>query len=349
MAGERLNPLKSSLLKQKVKFRQKPALVFPLKLTILRGIPKFCIMSETNQTFLLSLLIILSGIFLKNRQIIHADDGRALSRIVLNFTFPALILSKVRKMPLDTEMLYLPMICFGFCLFLTLTGVYIFRAKLPKDKGLLLMAIGGFNIGLFAFPLVEGIWGAKGLQYIAMFDIGNALVVLGLGYFFGAYHSPLRDKNVKLNFSYIIGLFLRSLPFMSYLLALLFNYFTVEFHPLADRFFETVARANMPLVLLLLGIYFNLKIDKSKIKQLLTLISIRYVAGLAIGLLLYFTLPFGQLYRTIILVGLVMPVGLTAIPFSDKFGYDTKFAASLANVTIVISFVFMWLIVNFTA
>lgn len=306
-------------------------------------------MSATNQTFLLSLLIILSGFLLKKLQIIKSSDGKTLSRIVLNFTFPALILSKVRKMPLDPSVLYLPLICFVFCLFLITVASFIFKDKPAREKGLLLMAMGGFNIGLFAFPIIEGIWGAKGLQYIAMFDIGNALIVLGIGYFLGDYYSPSRDKDNKTDISYVLGLFLKSLPFMSYLLALLFNYFSVELPGLVDSFFDTVAQANMPLVLLLLGIYFNLKIDQSRIRQLTKVTLIRYLSGLAIGLVLFFFLPFGPLYRTISLVGLILPIGLTIIPFSDKFGYDTEFAASLANITIVISFVLMWLIVTFTA
>lgn len=212
---------------------------------------------------------------------------------------------------------------------------------------MLIMSMGGFNIGLFAYPIIEGIWGAKGLQYIAMFDIGNALIILGVGYFIGDYFSPLRLKEDKIDLKYILGLFLKSLPFMSYLAALLLNYYDIGLPLIIDTFFETVARANMPLVLLLLGIYFNLKIDKEYIPQILQVILMRYIPGLIIGLLLFFYLPFDTLYRTIILVGLTLPIGLTIIPFSDKFGYNTEIAASLANISIVISFTLMWLIVEY--
>ncbi len=305
-------------------------------------------MSDTNQIFLLSLLIIVIGFILKKFHIVHPNDGKALSRIVLNFTFPALILSKVRKMPLDPSAFYLPLICFCFCIMLILIAFFLFKDKAAREKGLLLMAMGGFNIGLFAFPIVEAVWGARGLQYIAMFDIGNALIILGVGYFIGDYYSSFRSENSKVNFRYITGLFLKSLPFMSYLLALLLNYFSIDLPRLADSFFETVANANMPLVLLLIGIYFKLNIEKSNLSQIYQVLLMRYIPGLLIGLLFFFFLPFNNLYRTMILVGLTMPVGLTIIPFSDKFGYNTEVAASLANISIVISFFLMWLIVEFT-
>lgn len=305
-------------------------------------------MSDSNQIFLISLGIIIIGFLLKHWKIIHHGDGKGLSRIVLNFTFPALILSKVRKMPLDASVLYLPLICFGFCIVLITLAFFIFRNKEAKEKGLLIMAMGGFNIGLFAYPIVEGIWGAKGLQYIAMFDIGNALIILGVGYFIGDYFSPFRLKDSKADLKYVLGLFFRSLPFMSYLLALLLNYFSIGLPSIIDTFFDTVAQANMPLVLLLLGVYFNLKIDKKYVPQILQVILLRYVPGLVTGLLLYFSLPFDPLYRTIILIGLTLPVGLTIIPFSDKFGYDTEMAASVANISIIISFIIMWLVVELT-
>ena len=38
------------------------------------------------------------------------------------------------------------------------------------------MLIIGLNIGNFAFPIIDSIWGMDGLQYMIMIDIGNAFV-----------------------------------------------------------------------------------------------------------------------------------------------------------------------------
>jgi predicted permease len=64
--------------------------------------------------------------------------------------------------------------------------------------------------------------------------------------------------------------------------------------------------------------------------------------ALLTGIGLFYFLPFDKLYRTIVLIGLVLPVGLTVIPFSDEFGYNTRFAGAIANYSILISFVLMW-------
>ncbi len=56
---------------------------------------------------------------------------------------------------------------------------------------MLTMMIPGFNIGMFAYPLVEGIWGKEGLKYFGMFDVGNAFVIFVLCYMIGSYYSEM--------------------------------------------------------------------------------------------------------------------------------------------------------------
>ena len=47
----------------------------------------------------------------------------------------------------------------------------------------------GFNIRLFAYPLVEAIWGLEGLKYFGMFDMGNSIIVFGVCYIFTSVYS----------------------------------------------------------------------------------------------------------------------------------------------------------------
>ena len=75
---------------------------------------------------------------------------------------------------------------------------------------------------------------------------------------------------------------------------------------------------------------------------------IRYGFGLTIGLLLYFLLPvvlFDNLFRIIILISLILPVGLAVIPFSVEMEYDKKLITMIANLSIIISFGLMWILV----
>ena len=58
-------------------------------------------------------------------------------------------------------------------------GALAYRRAPRYERGLLLGAMCGVNLGTFAFPFVEAVWGAEGLRLAALYDVPNALVVFG--------------------------------------------------------------------------------------------------------------------------------------------------------------------------
>jgi hypothetical protein len=46
------------------------------------------------------------------------------------------------------------------------------------------------------------------------------------------------------------------------------------------------------------------------------------------------------------MVLVILPLGMTILPFSDEFGFDSRLAGTMANLSLVISFIFIWLLVN---
>jgi malate permease and related proteins len=298
--------------------------------------------SHTNITLLTSLIIIFIGYFLKKYQIIKEAEGKVLSKVVLYVTFPALIFDTVSDLEIRYALVFLPFIPLTFCLLLFGICYFLFRSQPGTIKGVLFMAATGFNIGLFAYPIIEAIWGKEGLQYIAMYDLGNAFAVLGLSYSLGSAFSPQRTGGTRIDVGYILKKLTRSVPLISYIAALLFNVMGISFPFLVNNVIGAVARANMAMVLLLLGIYLNFRLDKTFTKQLSAMLIVKFGLALLTGITLFYVLPFDKLYRTIVLIALILPVGLTVIPFSDEFGYNTRFAGALANISILISFVLMW-------
>ncbi len=98
----------------------------------------------------------------------------------------------------------------------------------------------------------------------------------------------------------------------------------------------------MALTLLLLGIFLNFKFEKAQWKNVIIVLLIRYSFGLIIGLTLFFLLPFEELYRGILSIALILPIGLAIIPFAVEFEYNERFAGMVTNLTMVISFVLLW-------
>src|SRR6056297_2664624 len=164
---------------------------FPLKMA-----------NSVNYTFLLSLTIIVLGNLLKRWKVITNENGKFMARLIFKLTLPAIILDTVPYVELDVSLAIMPLISFGFSLVVVGLGILIFKKSPREEKGLILMNIIGFNVGNFAYPLVEGIWGDKGLQYVAMFDVGNAFTIFALMYVIAAIYAPKKEdeRDVKVDF-----------------------------------------------------------------------------------------------------------------------------------------------------
>ena len=304
-------------------------------------------MTDVNYVFLLSLTLITIGYILKKINIISEGNGETIAKVVFNVTLPALILSVISSVEITPSLGLITLISVLYCIPIILLALILFK-KYPREiKGLIFMAVIGFNVGHFAYPLIQGIWNEEGLKYIAMFDIGNAIVIFIICYILGLIYSPKNDFHDKKELVKTILLrLMKSTPLISYFTALILNSLNIDLPFFITDLLDVLSRANMALTLLLLGIFLNFKFERSQWKNITKVLVIRYSFGLVIGLLLFFILPFNQLYRGILSIGLILPIGLAIIPFAVEFGYSEKrFAGTLANLTIIISFILVWLVI----
>jgi predicted permease len=301
-------------------------------------------MADVNIQFLISMGIIFLGYLLKRLNILKKSDGDALARIVLNVTLPALILTTIPHINLDRTLILLPFIDLAYAGLILVFAYFLFRRNERPQHGLLMICSPGFNIGLFAYPFILAIYGNEGLQYVAMFDVGNAIVIFFISYALAVAYSPVQ-KNA--NWKYILKKVATFIPLLSYVFAMLFNVFNVEFHVNVTSFLEILAKANSPLVLLILGLFLDFQLPKETIKQMFQLLGIRYFFGIIVGFLCYFFLPFSLLLRTILLIAFILPIGMAVLPYSVEFGYDEKLAGATVNLSNILSFSLMWIIMAF--
>jgi len=207
----------------------------------------------------------------------------------------------------------------------------------------------GFNVANFFFPLVEGIWGQAGMQYIALVDAGNAFTIFVLCYILSTIFSPKNQEDaVKINIKFVLNRLIRSAPLLSYIVAIVINLSGIIIPSFFSDLIDVIARANTALALLLLGIFLHLKFGKSEWASIIKVLVIRYSIGLLVGLSLFFLLPpsiFNPLFRIIICLSLILPVGLAVIPFSVENGYDQKLVTMVVNLTIIISFGLIWVLI----
>jgi len=293
--------------------------------------------------FLYCIFIISLGYILKRGNIIKEKDGEGLSRIIFNLTLPSIIIVTFSDITLESSLFLLIFIGFLYGVLIGFFGLFVFRKKQRNIKGMLGMMVPGLNIGLFAYPLVEAIFGKAGITYFGMLDVGNAFIVFGLSYLIGSFYSK---EDVKLDFKTVVTKMSKSIPLMTYIIVVIINLIGLTLPSVIVDVADIISGANMPLSLLLLGIYLNFSFDKSYVKLMLQYLGLRYGVGLLLGILCFFVFPFDEMFKYTVLLGFLLPTSMSALPYSVEFEYNQKFVGTLSNLTIIISFILLWLLAN---
>lgn len=302
--------------------------------------------ANINSQFLLSIFIIAVGYAFKRLKIIKEEDGDGVSRIIFNITLPALIIVSFDTMKLSLSLGLLTMMSMGFGVLMSILSIFLFRREPESVRGALTMITPGFNIGLFAFPLVQALWGQDGLKYFGMFDMGNTITLFIFCYLLAAYFSP---NETKIDGKRIVKALLTSVPLMCYFIVLILNVSGLHFPRAILDISAILSKANMPLSLLLLGFYLNFTFDKAYLKYMGKVVLVRYGIGLLAGITLFLLMPYDLLFRYTLLIGLTLPIGMAVIPYAVQFNYDKRFIGTLCNLTIIISFFLIWVVMALTS
>lgn len=297
-------------------------------------------MSQTNSVFILTLAIIGLGFLLKKYNFISEKEGKTISKFLMHTTFPALMIVSTARVQLDSSLLLIPLFCIIFCSIM-IAVAWIWFAKYPNDlRGILTMGAGGLNVGLFGFPIIEGLFGKEAMVYAVMFDIGNTIMTFGVVYPIGSYFSA-NHKGLP-EFGTLIKKIFRLPPVLGMVIGLLINVSHIEMPTLFFDFLDTIAKANKALVLLLMGIYLSFELNKKQMIAISKVLVIRYAVGILFVLGIYFSLSHDSLLYAVLIVCVMLPSGMTILPFSDELNYDSRIAGTLVNISLLISFVLMW-------
>ncbi len=291
--------------------------------------------------FIYSLLVILLVYGLKKAGLFKAGDSAGFSKVVMNFTFPAVILYNISTTELSFDLVLIPLLPIGMALTGAGLGSLFFRKFPARTKGLLMLSTVGLNIGLFAFPIIEGLFGAEGLKIAAIMDMGNAFMIFSLSYYLGAYYSPVLEQKRRNPFSTLTVLF-KSPPFITYLIALGINLSGLMIPPLIMDWVSIFSRANQFMVLLVLGLMLNFDWKLHGSNGVIRLLLLRYFTALIFALVTWFFLPLDPVVKKVTIICMTLPAGFLVIPYAYRFGYDEHAASGIINLSLVLGFFSMW-------
>jgi malate permease and related proteins len=298
-------------------------------------------MNQANSVFITTIAIILFGFLLKKYGFITEREGKTISKFLMHTTFPALMIITTAKVKLETSLFLIPLFAIGVGVTMLLIAWIWFSNYEKALRGVLTMGVGGFNSGLFGFPIIEGLFGKQAMVYAIMFDIGNTVIVFGAIYSIGTYFSS--NKNEQTGINKILKKVLSLPPVLGIILGLFINITNIPLPTFCINFLEVLAIGNKPLVLLLMGIYLSFELDKSLILAISKVIIIRVGVGVLVVLGIYFFMNNDYtLMKNVLMLCTLLPIGLTILPFSDELGYDSRIAGTMLNISLLISFGLMW-------
>lgn len=296
-------------------------------------------MTQANHVFLITLSIIALGFFLKKYRFVTEDDGKIISKFLMHTTFPALMLVSMVRVELSPSLFLIPLLCLVFCGLMLTIAWFWFSNYSNELRGVLTMGAGTANVGLFGFPIIEGLFGKEALVYAVMYDIGNTIIAFGVVYSLGTYFASGGTRGV--DWRLVLKRVLSLPPLLAMIVGLLINVLNIPVSKLVFDGLDLLATANKSLVLLLMGIYLSFALDKAKLKAISKVLAIRYGIGLAAVVALYFLLPDSQM-RSVLIICVLLPLGMTILPFSDEMNFDSRIAGTMLNISLLISFGLMW-------
>lgn len=135
--------------------------------------------------------IVLIGFYCRKKDLMNAQFDSRLSKIVMTFTMPALIIDSVlsNSNPPSTDvvisMLGYSLIIYTFCsIFAFVLGRFLFWGKKFNTRGAYAFLIAYGNTGFMGFPVIASLFGYDFVLLAAVYNIGFNLFLFSVGYLF---------------------------------------------------------------------------------------------------------------------------------------------------------------------
>ena len=281
--------------------------------------------------------IILLGMGLRRIGFFKQEDFSVLSKIVIKITLPASVLANTAGMEIAPGLLALVGLGCG-CALLQMGTAWVLNRKKGRDQlAFEMLNLPGYNIGVFAMPFVGGFLGSTGVLATSLFDGGNAFVCLG-----GAFGvaSAVKDGagfDVKRVFK-ALG---KSVPFLTYLIVTLMNVLRIPVPGPILSCAGIIGGANAFMAMLMIGVGFQLNLDRGKLGRAIRLLIVRYVLAAVMALVFWFLLPFDMEVRKTLVLLSFAPIPSSVPGFTAEMDSDVGLSCTINSLSIICSIVLM--------
>ncbi len=289
-----------------------------------------------TQSAILIFLIIL-GYVLKRVGLFRQEDSKVLSNIMLYVTLPAVLVNAFRSFTLDVHLFSFVLLGLLANVILLVVGWKVGARETPLVHAMYMICLAGYNIGSFSIPFVQNLFPQRMME-VVLFDIGNSIINCGVSYSFARMQMVPGSRFQPWS---MVKTLLSTYPFNLYIVLLALSLMHVSFPEPVYQLADTVAAANPVVVMLMLGIMFEVRLGSAERYQVLGIVTSRVLTEAVMAALLVWLLPFPLEQRLIAALLVCAPISGMATVFCGKLQCDPSVYGTATSLTIPISIAVM--------
>lgn len=282
------------------------------------------------------IFIIVMGYVLKKAVFFAAKDFYLISKIVIRITLPCAIISNFSNLTMDNSLLFLCVIGILVNVVTIVIGFVTSLRRTPEKRAFAMINLSGYNIGNFTLPFVQNFLGPVGFAATSLFDAGNAVMCTGITY---TLASMVLGTGKKTSVRSVLKSLLSSLPFDAYVVMTILAVLNIRLPEILVSFAGTVGNANAFLALLMIGIGFEIHMEREKLAQIMEIIVLRYGTALILSVMAFYLLPFSLEIRQTMAIVAFGPVSSVATAYTGQLGGDVELSSAVNSLSIVCSIV----------
>ena len=277
-------------------------------------------------------LMIFAGYGLKRLGVFRTEDAKVISRIVVHLTLPAALITGFRTFHFDAS--YLALIVIALVSNFALLGVGLLRTRGGDlaTRGLYALNVSSYNIGCFVLPFVQSFLPPEALVGVSMFDAGNCPVNSGVAYAIVSARSS--GQRVRLGF--VLDKLVHSVPFMTYLTLMVLSILGITLPEPVYQVASTVGGANTFLAMVMIGMLFEVRVEREDRRLILEILAVRYGCSLAMAALVW-VLPLPLLIRQVSVLAMMAPIPSVTMVYCEKCGCKPSLYGVLNSLSIAVS------------
>ena len=283
------------------------------------------------------IFLIVLGYVLKCVGLFKQSDSRLLASIMLHVTLPAILINAFRDFVPDARLLIFSLVGLAANVIMSVVGWKLGKKEGPLANAMYMLCTSGYNVGSFCVPFIQILFPHMVL-HVVMFDIGNTIMTSGMNFSFA---SMLLHPGEKFTLKKLGKTLISTFTFDLYMGLLLLAILRVPIPDVVYSVTTTIANGNAVVVMLMLGILFEVKLTKTARRQVFEILATRLIGGVLFALIVYFVLPLPMEYRQVLVLLLMGPMTSMSAVFGAKLECDPDVYGTSTSLTIAISVIFM--------